>query len=94
MAATVSLRRRLVTRLAIPILLLFAISGAVSYWVARHYADRVYDRWLYDSVNSLAQEIRFRGDHVALDLPRAAQEIVDLMEGIALGEASLQAGNK
>ena len=77
MAATVSLRRRLVTRLAIPILLLFAISGAVSYWVARHYADRVYDRWLYDSVNSLAQEIRFSGDRVALDLPRAAQEIFE-----------------
>ena len=24
----------------------------VSYWAARHYADRVYDRWLYDSVQT------------------------------------------
>jgi two-component system, OmpR family, sensor histidine kinase TctE len=77
MATTVSLRQRLVTRLAIPILLLFAVSGAVSYWVARHYADRVYDRWLYDSVNSLAQAIRLNGGRVALDLPRAAQQIFE-----------------
>ena len=77
MVTPVSLRRRLVTRLAIPILLLFAISGGASYWVARHFADRVYDRWLYDSVNSLAQEIRLTGDRVALDLPRAAQEIFE-----------------
>jgi two-component system, OmpR family, sensor histidine kinase TctE len=77
MTTSVSLRRRLVTRLALPIVLLFAISGAVSYWVARHYADRVYDAWLYDSVSSLAQEIRLSGGRVALDLPRAAQEIFE-----------------
>jgi two-component system, OmpR family, sensor histidine kinase TctE len=77
MSISASLRRRLAARLAIPLLLLFGVSGALSYWVARHYADRVYDRWLYDSVNSLAQEIQRSGDRVALDLPREAQEIFE-----------------
>lgn len=57
-----SLRRRLLRRLLGPLLLLFAISGAASYGLALHFADGVYDDWLYDSVNSLALQVR-RGDH-------------------------------
>ena len=70
-----SLQRRLETWLLLPLLLLFFISGGVSYGITRYYADHVYDRWLYDSVNSLAQEVRLTGGRVAFDLPRVAQEI-------------------
>ena len=49
----ISLRKRLERWLLLPLLSLFLISGAVSYGLTRHYADRVYDRWLYDSANSL-----------------------------------------
>ncbi len=72
-----SLRFRLVTQLALPMLLLFAISGAVSAWAARHYADRVYDRWLYDSAQTLSQQVRMKGGLAALDLPRVAQEMFE-----------------
>lgn len=72
-----SLRWRLVTQLALPLLALFAVSGAVSAWAARHYADRVYDRWLYDSAQTLSQQVRMTGGQAALDLPRVAQEMFE-----------------
>lgn len=72
-----SLRRRLVLQLALPLLVLFAIGGAITSWAARHYADRIYDRWLYDSAQSLAQQIRLNGGVAALSLPRIAQEMFE-----------------
>ncbi len=74
---TASLRRRLVLQLALPLLGLFALGGAITSWAARHYADRIYDRWLYDSAQSLAQQVRLIGGVAALDLPRIAQEMFE-----------------
>jgi two-component system sensor histidine kinase TctE len=74
---TSSLRRRLVSQLAVPLLVLFAIDGAISYWAVRHYANDVYDRWLYDSLHSLARQVRLIGDRPALDLPPIAQEMFE-----------------
>lgn len=76
-SATVSLRRRLVLRLAVPLLLLFALGGAITSWAARHHANRVYDRWLYDSAQSLAQQVRLTDGYAALNLPRVAQEMFE-----------------
>lgn len=70
-----SLQGRLESGLLLPLLLLFFVSGGVSYGITRHYADQVYDRWLYDSVNSLAQAVQFTDGRAALDLPRVAQEV-------------------
>ncbi|HZQ63054.1 MAG TPA: sensor histidine kinase [Casimicrobiaceae bacterium] len=72
-----TLRRRLAKTLVLPLLVLYAISGGLAYGVARHYANQVYDRWLFDSAMSLARQVRLSGDHAALDLPRAAQEIFE-----------------
>ena len=72
-----SLRGRLERWLLLPLLGLLLINGAVSYAITRHYADRVYDRWLYDSANSLAQQVRLIGGRLALELPRAAQEMFE-----------------
>ena len=52
-----TLRRRLTRTLVLPLLVLYAISGGFAYLVARHYAERVYDLWLYDSVISLAHQV-------------------------------------
>ena len=68
-----SLQRRLETRLLWRLLALFLLSGAMSYGVTRYYVNKVYDHWLYDSANSLAQSLRLIGNSVDLDLPRAAQ---------------------
>src|SRR4051812_42880787 len=72
-----TLRRRLTRTLVLPLLVLYAISGGFAYLVARHYAERVYDLWLYDSVISLAHQVRLSGGRAAVDLPRAAQQILE-----------------
>ena len=53
-AAAPSLRRRFLRLLLAPLLVLFGISGAACYTYAVHYANSVYDGWLYDSANFLA----------------------------------------
>lgn len=70
-----SLRRRLILQLAVPLLALFAIGGTITSWAARHYADRIYDRLLYDSAQGLGQQVRLIGGYAALNLPRVAQEM-------------------
>ncbi len=77
MKPAASLRRRLVTQLAVPLLALFAVSGAISAWAARHYADRVYDRWLYDSAQTLSLQVLMTGGRAQLELPRVAQEMFE-----------------
>ena len=52
--------------------MLFAIGGAACYAFALHYANTVYDGWLFDSAKSLALVVE-RTDHgVVLDLPQSA----------------------
>ena len=70
-----SLRRSLLNRLLVPLLTLFAISGAGTYWLALHYSNQVYDAWLYDSVNSLALLVDRDGDRATCELPVAAEEL-------------------
>lgn len=75
--AGASLRRRLLYRLALPLLALFALDGALSAWAARHYANHVYDRWLYDSAQSLAQQVQLTRGAAALHLPEVAKEMFE-----------------
>lgn len=63
-----SLNRRLLRRLLAPLLVLFCIDGAASYAYSLHYANSVYDSWLYDSVSSLALVVDFRNQRAVLDL--------------------------
>jgi len=72
-----SLRRRLLRRLLVPLVMLFAVSGGASYLLSLHFANDVYDAWLYDSVNSLALEVEATTEGVRLDLPEVAQRILE-----------------
>ena len=75
--ASASLRRKLIVQLALPLLGLFILDGALSFWAARRYADRVYDRWLVDSAQTLAQQVRLTGGLAAFNIPRVAQEMFE-----------------
>lgn len=59
-----SLRTQLLSALGIPLLLLLIVESVTSYLIGVHTADTVFDRWLLDSVNSLAQDVRLDGDAV------------------------------
>ncbi|VTU28255.1 Sensor protein QseC [Variovorax sp. SRS16] len=72
-----SLRKRLERRLLWRLVVLFLLSGALSYGITRYYVSKVYDLWLYNSANSLAQSLRLIGNSVDLDLPRSAQAMFE-----------------
>ncbi len=72
-----SLRKQLVMRLLWPLMSLFVAGAILSYFVAVHFANLAYDRGLYDSVRSLAQQVRLVSGAVKLDLPRAAIEMFE-----------------
>lgn len=53
-----SLRSLLLRRLTWPLVMVVLLDVALTYFVALHFADRAYDRWLLDSARSLAQQVK------------------------------------
>lgn len=70
-----SLRTQLLLRLAFPMVFFVILDAGVSYYVALHYANLAYDRWLLDSARSLAQEVKAQKGRLTLELPPTALEI-------------------
>lgn len=72
-------RRSLLARLLVrigPVTIGLLIVGAVlSYGIARHYSDQVYDRWLYDSARTLLAQLRVEPQGASLVLPDIALEM-------------------
>ncbi len=75
MSSPRSLRAQLLLRLALPMALFVIVDSAVSYFVALHFANLAYDRWLLDSARSLAQEVKAQKGRVTFELPPTALEI-------------------
>ncbi|TAN50787.1 MAG: sensor histidine kinase [Methylococcaceae bacterium] len=75
MRKPLSLRMQLLLRLTLPLTFVVILDTAVSYYVALHYSNVAYDRWLLDSVRSLAQEVKAQRDGVSFDLPPTAVEM-------------------
>lgn len=75
MIETQSLRSLLLQRLALPMIFFVALDAGVSYYVALHFANLAYDRWLLDSARSLAQEVKAQKGGVTFELPPTALEV-------------------
>ena len=59
-----------------PMLLLWPLSVAVTFLVARSLADAPFDRALDDRTEALAQQVRVAADRVVVILPRAARDFL------------------
>ncbi len=70
-----SLRRHLLLRLLPGVLTLIVVGAIFSYFMALKFANLVYDRWLLDSAESLATQVKLQQGHATFDLPREAFEI-------------------
>jgi len=70
-----SLRAQLLSKLTLPLLLVVILDAAASYYVATHFTNQAYDRWLLDSAKSLVQEVKAQQDHVTFELPPIAVEV-------------------
>jgi two-component system sensor histidine kinase TctE len=66
---------QLLLRLALPMAAFVIADAGVSYFVALHYANRAYDRWLLDSARSLAQEVKAQKGRIVFELPPSALEV-------------------
>lgn len=71
-----SLRSRLLVRLLAPMALLLALGAVGTFALARYIGTSVFDRWLYDSAMTLAQQVEYR-DGASLRLPHAAVEMFE-----------------
>lgn len=72
-----SLRRHLLWRLLPGVLVLIILGAVVSYFQALNFANNVYDRWLLDSAQSLATQVKQLQGHATFNPPRAAFEIFE-----------------
>lgn len=59
-----SLRRALQLRLLVPVALLLMLSSAVAYALTLHYANSIYDSWLYDIAHTVTLEVGEDGPEV------------------------------
>ncbi|CAI8960395.1 sensor histidine kinase [Methylocaldum szegediense] len=75
MARVQSLRTQFLLRLAVPLALFVVLDAMASYYIALHYANAAYDRWLLDSARSLAQEVKAQHGKLTFELPPSALEI-------------------
>jgi len=71
-----SLRSDLLTEMLLPMLVVVLLSGYLSYHIGVRFARQSYDRSLYETARSLAQQVRVADGRVLIDLPRAAEEML------------------
>ena len=74
---TQSLHRQLLLWLLLPQLVLWLAAAFVTYNLAARYADRGIDASLLQATRSLARQVKPIGNGVFIDLPRAAQHIIE-----------------
>lgn len=77
MPKRMSLRQRLLLWLLPPIVLLTALWFWAAYLIVLHFTHLAYDRGLEDTVETLAGQVTFMVDDVLINLPLAAQQMIE-----------------
>ena len=72
-----SLHRQLLLWLLLPQLVLWGAAAAFTYNVAERYAEAGIDASLAQATRSLARQVKPIGNGLFIDLPRAAQDIIE-----------------
>lgn len=75
MNKTVTLRRKLLMWLLLPMLVLLLISAVITYYLAFRFANSAYDYSLLDSPQDMAGQIVTVNGKASLDLPPSARHI-------------------
>lgn len=71
-----TLRRRLLTWLLLPLLVLFFLRAGYTFYYANELADRVYDRMLFTLTSSLSQQIAYNPSNQRIELPQTAARLL------------------
>lgn len=75
-AVTNSLRRKLLVWLLLPLLSLWLLGAVVAYFMAINFTNVAYDRALFDSTRSLAEQVKVVDDRAMVELPLSALQIL------------------
>ncbi len=70
------LQRELQLRLILPLLVIVAATGLLGAWGAQELVDRVFDRWLVDAANSLANQVQFQDGSATIELSPQAEAML------------------
>lgn len=73
-----TLHRKLLLWVMLPQLVLWLAAAVVSFEVAARYAERGIDASLLQATRSLARQVKPLGNGLLIDLPRAAQDIIEV----------------
>jgi two-component system sensor histidine kinase TctE len=73
-----SIRRQLIFWLVLPLSVALACSALVVYKLASDFVTEAYDRALYDSALDLSRRLRLREGRLAVDLPSAAADMLEI----------------
>jgi len=71
-----SLRRRMTIAILLPLAAILVLAAILAYYLASHFTRVVHDRWLSDSVNSLAQAVSRQPGSARLELSEPARRLV------------------
>ena len=71
-----ALRRSLLLYLLVPLLALWLFSGVVAYRIAQNYANIAYDRSLFDTVETIEEQIKVKDGKATLELSETAWKIL------------------
>jgi len=75
-----TLRRQLIAWLAAPLFVLWAVSSAVDYDIAKRFVNLAYDRALLEAAQDIGRQIRVINDQIYVDLPEVALQILQTSE--------------
>lgn len=73
-----SIRRQLIFWLVLPLTVALICSALVVYKLASDFVTEAYDRALYDSALDLSRRLRLRDGRLAVDLPPAAADMLEI----------------
>src|ERR1017187_1215310 len=76
MNKTITLRKKLLTWLLLPMLILLLMSAAIMYSLAFRFVNYAYDYALVDSTHDISGQIVTIGGRASLDLPESARKII------------------
>ncbi len=79
-----TLRRQLIAWLAAPLFVLWSVSTAVDYDIAKRFVNLAYDRALLEAAQDIGRQIRVINNQLYVDLPEVALQILQTRESGSL----------
>ena len=89
-----TLRNQLLVWLAVPLLVLWSISSAVDFDIAKRFVNLAYDRALLEAALDIGRQVKLVDDQIYVDLPEVALQMLQSRESDRLYYLVIGPGNE